>query len=88
MMKLYKDKHSNFWLRTNMGWWCYTNKPDFDGSYTWCWRGADECNYDPYPSSTPLEFLLLTGKNIHGMIMIQWDGGGRNMVRKEFIKLK
>jgi len=58
-----------------------------DGAHNWCWYGAPENDHDPWLPSTPLEFLVLTGKNINGMKMITIVDGGRKY-RCELIKLK
>jgi len=60
-----------------------------DGAHSWCWYGEREFEGIAYPElspSTPLEFLVLTGKNINGMRMITLHAS--NKYRYEVIKLK
>lgn len=68
---------------------------DVEGAHSWCWYGIREEGlyqkglYTAYPElhpSSPLEFLVFTGKSIHGMKMITCIDGG-NTYRYEFIKL-
>jgi len=68
-----------------------------DGAHQWCWNGVEyPCSsggraaskvYPELSPSTPLEFLVLTGKDINGMKMITVVDGGRKY-RHEVIKLK
>jgi hypothetical protein len=90
-MKLYKQ-HKIFWLNTDNGWWTYNTTDGVDRAHKWCWYGM--CG-DPTPNgkaypdlcpSTPFEFLVLTGKDIHNTKMITCTGTDKTY-RFEAIKL-